>query len=109
MIEGGVPGVSQEIQQFVAEIRVTNDNLRRLLAGSGELSSQTNLAETVTRLNSALQRIDKLVATERPEIEVIIANFREISDNLKDLTSALKKRPSQLILSKPPAKSEALK
>jgi len=107
--DADIPRLSQEIQQFVAEIRVTNDNLRRLLAGSGELSDQTNLAETVARLNNALQRIDKLVATERPEIEVIIANFREISDNLKDLTGALKKRPSQLILSKPPAKSEALK
>jgi len=107
--DANVPRLSQEIQHFVAEIRVTNDNLRRLLAGSGELSSQANLAETVARLNSALRRVDKLVATERPEIEIIIANFREISDNLKDLTSALKKRPSELILSKPPAKSEALK
>jgi len=107
--DANIPELSQDVQHFVADIRATNEHLRKLLTGSEEMSSQTNLAETVARLNQALQRIDKLVATERPEIEIIVANFREISDNLRDLTSALKERPSELLFSKPPRKSEALK
>jgi hypothetical protein len=107
--DANVPALSSEVQNFVAEIRATNDHLRKLLAAPAELSGQTSLPETVARLNKALARIDTLVATGRPELEIVLANFREISDNLRDLTAMLKEHPSDLLFSKPPAKSEALK
>lgn len=107
--DANVPALSSEIESFVAEIRVTNEHLRKLLAGPAELSDQTNLPETIARLNQALTRIDTLIVTGRPELEIVLANFREISDNLRDLTSTLKEHPSGLLFSKPPAKSEVLK
>lgn len=107
--DANVPGLSQQARNFLAEIRVTNEHLQALLAAPESISGRQNLPEAIARLNSTLLRIDKLVTSERPEIEIILANFREISDNLRDLVAILKAHPSELLFSKPPPKSEALK
>lgn len=106
--DANVPALSQEAQAFLAEIRVTNEHLKSLLAAPETLSDQANLPQAIARLNTSLSRIDKLIATERPQIETILATFREILDDLKELTAALKERPSNLLLSRPPRRSEVL-
>ena len=63
----------------------------------------------IARLNKTLYRIDKLISTEKPQIEVMLDNFKEISDNLKKLTENLKQHPSDLLFSNPPPPSETLK
>lgn len=107
VVDANVPGLSAEAQQFITEIRRTNESLRQLLAMSPDAS--TNLPEVLARLDRALLSVDRLVSGERPQIEVIIANFREISDNLKELTESLREQPSELLFNKPPRKSEAYK
>jgi hypothetical protein len=106
--DANVPAISQEARVFLAEIRETNGHLKKLLAAPEALSAPTNLPQVIARLNRSLSRIDGLIATERPEIEIILANFREISDDLKELTSALKTRPANLLFSRPPRRSEVL-
>lgn len=107
--DANVPELSGEAKRLIAEVRVTNDNLRRLLAAPEGIAGGTNLPEALARLNRALASIDRLIAAEKPEIEVIIGNFREISDNLRDLTESLRARPSELFFSRPPRESEAYK
>ena len=107
VVDANVPELSQQLQSFITEVRQTNENLQKLLASP--TATQSNIPEMIARINSALSRIDKLIANERPELEIILANFREISENIKDLTGSLKEHPSELLLSKPPSKSEALK
>lgn len=107
--DANVSELSDEAKRFIAEVRVTNDSLQRLLAAPEGVSGEMNLPAVVARLNRALSSIDRLITTERPEIEVIIANFREISDNLRDLSENLRARPSELLFSKPPRESEAYK
>ncbi len=105
--DANVPELSEEARQFVAEIRKTNESLQDLLAMSPDAS--TNLPEVLARLDRALLSVDRLVSSERPQIEVIIANFRAISDNLKELTESLREQPSELLFNKPPRKSEVYK
>ena len=107
VVDANVPKLSQQLQSFITEVRETNENLQKLLASPTE--TQSNIPEMIARMNSALSRIDKLIANERPQLEIILANFREISDNIKDLTGSLKEHPSELLFSEPPSKSEALK
>jgi phospholipid/cholesterol/gamma-HCH transport system substrate-binding protein len=107
--DANVPELSAEAKRFIQEIRVTNDSLQRLLAAPEGIPSGTNIPEVIARLNRALSSIDRLVTTEKPDLEVIIANFREISDSLRDLTESLRERPSELFFSKPPRESEAYK
>jgi len=104
--DANVPELSAEARQFVIEIRKTNESLQQLLAMSPDA---TNLPEVLARLDRALLSIDRLVSSEKPQIEVIIANFREISDNLKELTESLREQPSELLFNKPPRKSEVYK
>jgi len=107
--DANVPALSRDIRNLIAEVRQTNANLHKLLVSPKPISGPSNLPEMVARLNKTLGRIDKLIATERPQIEMIMANFKEISDNMKDLTESLKRHPSDLLFSKPPSQSEALK
>lgn len=107
--DANVPALSAEARRFVQEIRVTNDHLQRLLASPEGLPSGANLPEVVARLNRTLSSIDRLITTEKPDVEVIITDFREIADNLRDLTESLRERPSELFFSKPPREAEAYK
>ncbi len=107
--DANVPALSHELQSLIVEVRQTNKNLQKLLTSPEPVSGQSNLPEMIARLNKTLVRIDKLIATERPQIEMILGNFKEISDNLKDLTRNLKQHPSDLLFSKPPSQSEAIK
>ncbi|MBN2315630.1 MAG: MCE family protein [Sedimentisphaerales bacterium] len=107
--DANVPALSREIQSLIVEVRQTNANLQKLLASPEPVSGPSNLPEMIARLNKTLYRIDKLISTEKPQIEVMLANFKEISDNLKRLTENLKQHPSDLLFSKPPPPLETLK
>jgi len=107
--DANIAALSGQAQGLFAELRETNQNLKKLLAGSQPDSGHNNLPEVIARLNRTLGRIDKLIATQQPQIDMILANFSEISESVKVLTETLKQHPSELLLSKPPSKSEALK
>jgi len=109
LADANVPALSRDLQALVAEVRRTNQDLQKLISSPEPVSTPSNLPETVARLNRTLGRIDRLVSTERSQIEIILANFKEISENMKDLTESLKQRPSDLFFSKPPPQSEAFK
>jgi uncharacterized protein (UPF0147 family) len=105
--DANVPEFSREARDLLADLRVAAEHLTKLLAIPE--GTEVNLPQVLDSLDTALSRIDRLIATERPEVEIILANLREISDNLRELTESLKERPSELLFSKPPPKSEALK
>lgn len=103
------PAVSDDIRSLIAEVRQTNEHLQEILAGPESLSQPANLPEMIARMNRTLGRIDKLISTETPQIETILANLKEISDNLRDLTTSLKRNPSDLLFSQPPPQPEVFK
>ncbi len=105
--DANVPQLSREAQDLLADLRVATGHLTKLLVAPE--TKVANLPDVLARIDTVLVRLDRLVASERPEIEIILANFREISDNIRELTESLKERPSNLLFSKPPAKSEVLK
>ncbi len=105
--DANVPELSQNLQSFITEIRQTNNNLQKLLASP--TPTQSNIPEMITRINALIYRVDKLIASERPKLEIILANLREISNNIRYLSDNLKDHPSDLLFSEPPPKSETLK
>ncbi|MHC4520880.1 MAG: MlaD family protein [Planctomycetota bacterium] len=109
IVDANVAGLSGEVQGLFAESRQTNQKLLHLLADPKTEAWQSSVPEAIGRLNRSLARIDALIATERPEIDLILANLLAISENLKDLTEGLKQHPSQLLRSPAPEPSEALK
>ena len=107
--DANIPALSRELQSLVEGVAQTNEHLQKLLASPEPISAPANLPEVIARLNKTLGRIDRLVSSEKPQIELILANFKEISENLKDLTANLKQHPSDLLIGKTPSQSEALK
>jgi phospholipid/cholesterol/gamma-HCH transport system substrate-binding protein len=107
--DANVPGLSHKAQTLLTELRTTNKYLQGLLAPPEGMAVQPNVPEVVARLGQTIAQLNKLIASERPELHAIIAEFQRITQNLDDLVSALKEQPSSLLFSKPPRKSEVLK
>lgn len=105
--DANVAAVSEQATGLLADARQTNQHLQGLLLPKDGKIDEANLAEILVKLNRTLGRIDKIVLTEKPEIDLIISNFRQISENLKDLTETIKKHPAGLLRSPPPERSEA--
>jgi len=106
--DANVPALSQEAQSLMAELRTTNQYLQSLLLPP-EGPGQANLPEVVARLGETVSQLNKVLAAEKPEIETILNDFREITDSLNELVSTLKEHPSELLFSDPPRRSEVLK
>lgn len=106
--DANVPALSHEAQSLMAELRTTNEYLQSFLLPPEGLS-QPNLPEVVARLGKTVSQLNKVLAAEKPEIETILRDFREITDSLNDLVSTLKEHPSELLFSSPPGRSEVLK
>jgi len=109
ILDANVPAVSAEVQGLFAETRQTNEKLLRLLADPESEAWQGSIPEAVGRLNRSLARIDALIASEQPQVDLVLVNILQISENLKDLTDLLKAHPSKLIRSSPPKQSEVWK
>jgi phospholipid/cholesterol/gamma-HCH transport system substrate-binding protein/paraquat-inducible protein B len=107
--DANVPALSDEVQGFFTEMRQTNQKLLYLLADPETEAWQSSVPEAIGRLNRSLARVDQLIASERPQIDLILANLVAVSQNLKDLTETLKQHPSELLRSSAPKPSEALK
>jgi len=109
IIDANVPAMSAEAQGLLAETRQTNQKLLYLLADPETEAWQSSIPEAIGRLNQTLARIDRLIASERPQVDMILANILLISENLRDLTETLKQNPAELLRGSPPKRSEALK
>jgi len=109
VVDANVPAVSGQAQALMAELRTTNKYLQQLLAPPAGVSPPPSVPEAVARLNQTLGRFNALVSTERPGIERVLNDLREITDSLKELIATLEQNPSELLFSKPPKRSEVLK
>ncbi|MEN6335177.1 MAG: MlaD family protein [Phycisphaerales bacterium] len=107
--DSNIPAVSHEAQGLIAELRETNQYLKDLLMPPEGMVRRANLPEVVGRLNLMSAQLNKVLATERPEIQTILVDLRETLEGLNDLVTILKERPSELLFSNPPRTSEVLK
>ncbi len=107
--DANIPALGREAQGLIAEVRETNKYLKDLLTPPEGATSRANLPEVVGRLNQGMSHLNKVLATERPEIQTILAELRETLDGLNDLIATLRERPSELLFSNPPRESEVLK
>ena len=106
--DANVPAITAEIQALLTEARQTNHDLHELLKGPPDLVAH-NIPRVVIHLDEVLKRLDILLATQSPQVDLVLANLLEVSANLKELTEILKAQPSQLLNSTPPPRTEAFK
>ncbi|MHC4693861.1 MAG: MlaD family protein [Planctomycetota bacterium] len=106
--DANIPGVTEEIKNLFAELRGTNQQIQALLTNPDPNAKSTNIAQVITRLDNTLENINRMLVTERPEVDKFLHNLRVITDDVKELTAMIKQHPSEIIFSQPPAKSEMI-
>lgn len=103
---------------LLAELRETNVELRKLVANPSwqklpeeasaaaakvrELVSDPKLGQTIARMERSLARVDRILGGGEQDLASTIANLRQITDNLRDLSEDAKRHPSNLLFGEPP-------
>ncbi len=70
-------------------------------------STAKDLPIMMTRLNSSIKKIDRLVASRSQDFEETMDNLRMVSENLREITDRAKRYPAHVILGDPPPLSES--
>jgi t-SNARE complex subunit (syntaxin) len=90
------------------ELRQSNQQLQSLLRNSESPKPPSNIEVVLADLDQVVRRIDMLIKHQYPNIDLAIRNITDGSASLKEGLKDVKKQPSKLLFSNPPAKSETV-
>lgn len=116
--DANVPGLSDNVNHLLADLRKTNEHLNEIMASKearealknlgqtlANLKAGTeNLPQTITDLRKLLREVNTLVASQRDEVQGLLQQSKQVFENLNDLTGDAKRNPSRLFFGSPPAK-----
>jgi phospholipid/cholesterol/gamma-HCH transport system substrate-binding protein len=98
--------VSQKIEPLLENLRATSDEANKALTHIDELLGEnradvrqavTELRRSLTTLTDITGRLDQTLDVNSENIDELLDNFRRVSENLKEFTDTIKKRPYTLI------------
>lgn len=89
-----------DIRRTAADLRLTAKDMREAM---------TQLPEVMARLNKSLRRVDALLAAKGETVDDLLENLRSVSEDLRYLTQAVEKYPSQVLFGEPPTRAQAVK
>ncbi len=111
--------IGQDTRALMAELRDTNRTLQQAIASpvwtgiaqdlkataaqARKLAEDPALPSLIERADQVTRRIDRLLATRDSELGDAIDNLSQVSENLRQLTEMLKRNPSAVLFSTPPA------
>ena len=103
---------------LLAELRESNQRLAAILDNPAlktlpgntdatvlqakKLIEDPNLASSIAHMQRTLARLDRIIGGGESDLSATLANMRQISENLRDLTESAKRYPSGVILGGPP-------
>jgi phospholipid/cholesterol/gamma-HCH transport system substrate-binding protein len=98
--------VSQKIEPLLQDLRNTSAEANKALTHIDELLGENradvrqaviDLRKSLTTLNDITGRVDRTLDVNSENIDELLDNFRRVSQNLKEFTDTIKKRPYTLI------------
>ena len=105
-------GVSQKIEPLIQDLHKTSEEANKALDHIDSMigenrqdlrASIIELRKSLTTLTDVTGRIDQTLDVNTENIDELLDNFRHVSENLKEFTNTIKKRPYTLIrASNPP-------
>jgi paraquat-inducible protein B len=111
--------IGQDAHQLLAELRDTNrvlqqtiaspewagisQDLRATAAQTRKLAEDPALPALIARADLVMRRVDRLLASRDGEVGEAVDNLLQVSENLRQLTEVLKRQPSAVLFSSPPA------
>ena len=102
---------SPEIRTILADAARAAGGAKRMVDTLDRTTNRINeasqtLPETIARLEQGLRRMDRLIAGRSQDLDQTIANLRQISDNVRDLTNEARRYPSQVLFGEAPPRRE---
>jgi phospholipid/cholesterol/gamma-HCH transport system substrate-binding protein/paraquat-inducible protein B len=107
--EAKMPELRQSATEMMDQFKRTLSEVESTLKPSDPNVPAANIADTVAQLDRNLRQIENLVSTHQDDVDKILADFKTITGNLKQLSEQLKTDPAQLLRSAPPSKTEIVK
>lgn len=100
-----------DIRALLSDAALAAGGAKRMVLDLDKTTKRINqasetLPETTARLEQSLKRMDRLIASRSQDLEQTIANLRQISDNVRDLTNDAKRYPSQVLFGEAPPRRE---
>jgi ABC-type transporter Mla subunit MlaD len=98
--------VSQKIEPLIQDLHKTSEQANKALAHIDELLGENRadvrqavveLRKSLTTLTDITGRLDQTLDVNTANIDELLDNFRRVSQNLKEFTDTIKKRPYTLI------------
>jgi ABC-type transporter Mla subunit MlaD len=98
--------VSQKIEPLIQDLHKTSEQANKALTHIDELLGENRadvrqavveLRKSLTTLTDITGRLDQTLDVNTENIDELLDNFRRVSQNLKEFTDTIKKRPYTLI------------
>ena len=87
------------LQEFLQSSASAAKNLDQLVA---QISESNDLPVGLNHFRQAFTRLDRLLYTQQGEIETILRNLQEMSENLRALSENARENPSGVLFGAPP-------
>jgi hypothetical protein len=107
--DANVPALSTQGLRLMAALRHTNEYLQVLLEPPAGVTPPPNVPTAVARLNQTLAHLNELLTAERPALDALLADFRDMVNNLNELITSIEQNPAALLFSRPPERSGVVK
>jgi phospholipid/cholesterol/gamma-HCH transport system substrate-binding protein/paraquat-inducible protein B len=100
-----VSAAENPLNKILADLPDTSERIKSLAQKMDAAS--TDLPETSAQLKETLKRLQRFIAEQQGDIEVVVQNLRAISENVRDITENAKSYPGQVIFGSPPPPAKA--
>jgi phospholipid/cholesterol/gamma-HCH transport system substrate-binding protein/paraquat-inducible protein B len=94
------------LDQVLADLPRVSESLERLAKRLDAISE--DLPDTSAQLRQSVQGLNRLISSQRRDIETTVDNLRSMSENLKEITEDSKRYPAQLLFGAPPPPSKVM-
>jgi ABC-type transporter Mla subunit MlaD len=108
--------VSQDIRRLLGKLENNSENFNSILQSREVQQSLKNLSQalenvntasnefpkTIAGVNTSLSELNRFTSSQQIEIERILENIRQTSENLRELTDTAKRYPSWFLFGNPP-------
>lgn len=118
-----IAALSKDIRGLVGSLNTNSKNFNSIMQSKEVRQSLKDLSQALANINTASSEFPKTVAgvdrsvsefsrftsSQQPEVEQIIWNIKQITENLRELTDTAKRYPSWVLFGNPPPRLDEVK
>lgn len=94
--------LAQQASVTLADAHETSIAVRDVVRKTDISQTQRALEQSLAQVTATVRRLDLLVAAEQGDIDAVIADLREVANNLRAVTEGAKSYPSMTLFGEPP-------